>query len=338
MSIPKRKKYLGEEEKLGAVKAYKDGESVASIAKVLNTTRQSIYNWVRSYDKKKSLKRKAGSGRKPEITEKEELKLLRILKRPASQYGFENDLWTTNRIQTIIRKKMKKKVSRMCVWRMLDKKHYSFKKVQKKYKEADQNKKDEWSQKTVKKIKRTVRKHNAILYFEDESCIQLSPEMGRSWGPRGEKIYHEVTSRKGSVSAISAISNDGRLCFQVHDSGKRFNSDDIISFLKLLLSNHKSRHLVVVMDRATCHTSKKVENFIKSQKRLHVFFLPPKSPEFNPDEQVWGHLKYHELKSHQADTIESLKKLTRRKLTKMSKDKRKLMGIFKKCDNSFLYL
>ena len=334
----KRKKYLGEEEKLSAVAAYKDGEPVSSIAKVLNTTPQSIYNWIKQYDKKKSLKRKSGSGRRSEITSKEELKLLKILKVPASKYGFENDLWTTNRIHTILRKKLKKKVSRMCVWRLLNKNHYSFKKVQKKYKEADQNKKDEWCQKTVKKIKRTVRKYNAILYFEDESTIQLSPEMGRSWGPRGEKIYHEVTSRKGSVSAISAISSDGRLCFQVHDSGKRFNSNDIINFLTLLLKNHKRRHLVVVMDKATCHTSKMVKKFIESQKRLHVFILPAKAPEFNPDEQVWGHLKYHELKSHQADTIESLKKLTTKKLRAMSKDKRKLMGIFKKCENASLYL
>jgi len=338
MPTGKRQKYLGAEEKLGAVKAYKNGESVASISKILNATPQSVYNWIKRYDKEKNLNRKIGSGRKSEVSPKDELKLFKILRQPASQYGFENDLWTTKRIQIIVLKKLRKKISRMSVWRMLNKNHYSFKKVQKKYKEADQNKKDAWAQQTVKKIKRTVRKHRAILYFEDESCIQLSPEMGRSWGPKGQKIYHEVTSRKGSVSAISAISNDGRLCFQVHDSGKRFNSDDIINFLSLLLANHKRRHLVVVMDRATCHTSKKVEKFIKSQKRLHVFFLPPKSPEYNPDEQVWSHLKYHELKSHQADTTSKLKKLTRKKLKQLSEDKRKVIGIFKKCENSFLYL
>ena len=56
--------------------------------------------------------------------------------------------------------------------------------------------------------------------------------------------------------------------------------------IRVTLSNHKRRHLVVVMDQAPCHTSKMVKKFIESKKRLHVFFLPPKSPEYNPDEQV----------------------------------------------------
>ena len=50
--------------------------------------------------------------------------------------------------------------------------------------------------------------------------------------------------------------------------------------------------------------------------------IPPKSPEYNPDEQVWSHLKYHELKSHQVDNTKDLKKLTRKKLRKLSKDKK----------------
>ncbi|MBE7445670.1 MAG: transposase [Planctomycetia bacterium] len=38
----------------------------------------------------------------------------------------------------------------------------------------------------------------------------------------------------------------------------------------------------------------------------HVFYLPPYSPDFNPDEQVWNYLKHEELKSHQARTKDQL--------------------------------
>jgi transposase len=161
--------------------------------------------------------------------------------------------------------------------------------------------------------------------------------MGKSWGPIGEKIIHKVTGNRGSISAISAISNDGRLYFNVFDGGKRFNSDDVIKFLTDMLDHHPRRHLVVVMDRATCHSSKKTKAFIKSQKRLHVFYLPARSPQLNPDEQVWAHLKNHELKSHQETNLKGLKKLARNKLGKLSKDPRKIRGIFKRCDNSHLY-
>jgi len=62
------------------------------------------------------------------------------------------------------------------------------------------------------------------------------------------------------------------------------------------VASQKKRHLVVVMDRAATHRSKKVIAFIESQKRLHVFYLPPRSPNLIPDEKAWNHLKHNDLK------------------------------------------
>ena len=37
-----------------------------------------------------------------------------------------------------------------------------------------------------------------------------------------------------------------------------------------------------------------MRDFVASQKgRLRLFFLPPYSPELNPDEQVWNYVKHH---------------------------------------------
>ena len=68
------------------------------------------------------------------------------------------------------------------------------------------------------------------------------------------------------------------------------------------------------MDRAPPHTSKKTQDFIVSQKRLHVFYLPKYSPDWNPDEKIWNHLKHQELKGHRAKTKEELKELLIRSL------------------------
>ena len=75
-------------------------------------------------------------------------------------------------------------------------------------------------------------------------------------------------------------------------------------FLHQMLLHHPRRHLIVVMDQASPHISKITRKYIESQKRLHVFYLPPYSPDWNPDEKVWNHLKCQELKSHQAKTNE----------------------------------
>jgi transposase len=282
--------------------------------------------------------RKIGSGREPKINTSNAKKILQIIQKPASEYGFETDLWNSKRICQVCWSQLNLKVSRMAVWRVLVKFDQSYKKVQKRYYETDIKLQEEWKKNTLPKIKLTVKKYRAILYFEDESNIALTPVMGRSWGPIGEKIVHQATGNRGSVSAISAISSDGRLVFNLFDKGKRFNSQDIINFLTQMLEQHKRRHLVVIMDQASCHKSKMTKEYIESQKRLHVFYLPPRSPEFNPDEQVWSHLKNHDLKSHQETNEKGLKRLVRKKLNRLSKDEDKLMGIFKRCDNAALFL
>ncbi len=335
----KRKKQSSGEIKLKVVKAYHDGKSVIELSDIFNIVPKTIYNWIKYHAENHSFEKNEEElrGRPAKLTVANGKKLLSILKGPASQYGFETDLWNTSRLQIVCHKELKIKLSKMAIWRYLKKFDYSFKKVQKQYYETDISKQEDWKKKELKKIKKSVKMFKAILYFEDESNIQLSPVMGRSWGPIGEKIVHKVTGNRGSISAISAISNDGRLIFNLFDGGKRFNSDDIILFLKQMLDHHPKRHLVVVMDQAPFHKSKKVKIFEENQKRLHLFYLPTRSPELNPDEQVWAHLKNHELKSHQKTNLKDLKKLTRSKLSKLSRDTKKISGIFKRCDNSHLY-
>ncbi|HID78216.1 MAG TPA: hypothetical protein EYP56_19760 [Planctomycetaceae bacterium] len=56
--------------------------------------------------------------------------------------------------------------------------------------------------------------------------------------------------------------------------------------------------------------------------------LPKYSPDWNPNEKVWNHLKHHEPESHQAKTKDDLKHLTRRKLQSMAKGPKLLRGLF----------
>jgi transposase len=128
---------------------------------------------------------------------------------------------------------------------------------------------------------------------------------------------------------MSAISGNGSLVFRLYE--KRIASSEIIQFLQQILDYHKRRHIIVIMDQAPCHVSKMTTKYIQSKKRLHVFYLPPYSPDFNPDEDVWNHLKHQELKSHKAKTKAELKTLTNNKLQDMASNKTLLRGIFFRC-------
>lgn len=332
--------HLTPSEKAKVCEAVRNGLSITHVANIFKCHRNSIRNWLNESEQGGDFTRKRfpGSGKLPKIDCTAGRKLLKILKHKASKYGFENDFWTTSRIRIVCERELKIKVSRMAIFRTLQKYEHSYKTPQRRYYEADTAEQQRWVAEVVPQINKLVKKHRAILYFEDESNISLSPTLAKTWGPVGKRVVQKVTGNRGSVSAISAISKEGHLIFNVFDAGKRFNADDIIEFLEQMLAYHPRRHLIVVMDRAKCHTAKKVELFIKKQIRLHVFYLPPRSPEYNPDEQVWSHLKGHQLKSHKARSTQELKTLTRSKLRATSKDRNKVRGIFMRNEHAHLFL
>lgn len=322
------------------VTAFHAGNSIAHLVEIFGFHRNSIRQWIQKSENDSEFKRSTdpGSGRPSSFSGKIAARLLRTISKPASCFGFETDFWTTARIQRVCKEKLKLKVSRMAIHRALVKFRQSYKKPQKRYLEASLEKQNAWVKSDLKKIKAIIKKKKAILYFEDESSISLSPVLAKTWGPIGKKIIQKVTGNRGSVSAISAISSSGNLIFNIHKAGKRFNADDIVKFLDGMLKHHPRRHLVVVMDQAPCHRAKKVFDFVASKKCLHVFYLPPRSPEYNPDEKVWSHLKHHELKSHTAKTTTELRILTKQKMKLMARDPEKMAGIFKRCEMAHLYL
>ncbi len=276
-----------------------------------------------------ALQRKLGSGRPRNLGIKEQGRLKAIILKPASAFGFETDFWTCRRLIQVIKQELGIILSQPTMWRMLRDAGMTYQKPERKYFEANKEIRKKWLRYQFPWILRKVKKYKAILYFEDESSISLTAFLGKTWAPRGKTPTQRVHSSRGSIPAMSAITKTGHLVFSLLN--KTIASEEVIRFLGQLLKHHKRRHIVVVMDQARPHVSKKTKRFINMQKRLHVFYLPPYSPDFNPDEKVWNHLKYQELKGHQAKTKAELKKLTRKSLKKMSNSKHLLRGIFFRC-------
>ncbi len=324
-------KYSTYDIRLRAVEALSRGMSVAAVAMAYQTHRATIYRWWSRYSKEKEegLKRKRGSGRPRCFAQLDTKKFTELVLSSALSYGYESDLWTCARIQETIKTEFKLQLSRCTVWRRLREANLTYQKPERKYIEASEEERKKWRRYDVPKIRRCVRKYKAILYFQDESNIELSALLGKTWSPKGKSPACEVTGKRGGVAAMSSITGSGGLIFKLHT--KRIASEEVIDFLKQMLSHHPRRHLVVVMDQAPPHTSKKTQKFISSQKRLHIFYLPKYSPDWNPDEKVWNHLKHQELKSHQAKTKEDLKKLAEAKLEKLASSPKVLRGIFFRC-------
>ena len=308
-----------------------DGLTISEVARAYGTNRTTIHRWLaRFVDKgEDGLKRCPVPGRPRKVACLDGDALIEIVLSPASAFGYETDFWTTRRLIQIIFDQFGVMISKQTVMRRLHEAGLSYQKPEREYFELSEEEREEWRRKELPRIHRAVRKYKAILYFQDEANVSLTALLGRTWGACGFTPKQRVTGKRGGVAALSAITSRGQLIFRLHD--KRIASAEIIDFLAQMLRHHPKRHLVVVMDQASPHVSKKTLAFVDSQTRLHVFHLPKYSPDWNPDEKVWNHLKHQELKGHQAKTKAELHALTEKKLTAMSENATLLRGIFFRC-------
>jgi len=313
------------------VDALMRGLPVGEVADAYGVDRTTLYRWRRRYEGNGTcgLERRPGSGRPRKLQELDEQELRAIVLEPASVFGYETDLWTVGRLHQVLEVEHRVHVSRDTVWRRLREAGLTYQKPEREYYEIDEKTRRKWLRYEAPKIHRTVKKHRAILYFQDESNISLTAFLGKTWTPCGQTPKGKVTGKRGGVAAMSAISRRGHLVFRLHE--KRIASAEVIDFLRQMLKHHPRRHVVVVMDQARPHTSKKTNAYIANQPRLHVFHLPKYSPDWNPDEKVWNHLKHQELKSHSAKTKAELKALTHRKLRQMAKNQTLMCGLFFRC-------
>lgn len=314
-----------------AVLAVERGQPVGQVAEAYGVDRTTLFRWVRRFLTLGShgLERRAGSGR-PRLLPAFDMEALNdVVLEPASNFGFETDLWTVARLRQVIREQYGIMLSEDTVWRRLRDAGFTYQTPERRYFELNEEAREEWMETEAPRIRAAVREFHAILYFQDESNVSLTAFLGKTWAFRGQPAHVRVTGKRGGVTAMSALSGQGRLLFRLFK--ERIASRQIMDFLGQMLRHHRRRHLVVVMDQAPPHVSKATKAYIASRDRLHVFYLPKYSPDWNPDEKVWNHLKHQELKGHQAKTKEELRTLTQTKLETMSQNPDLLKGLFFRC-------
>ncbi len=132
--------------------------------------------------------------------------------------------------------------------------------------------------------------------FVDESGFYLLPSVVKTYAPIGETPVLSVPLTRDHLSAISGITEDGRLLIQVKDHS--IKGIDCVEFLKHLL-RHIPGKLMVIWDGSTIHRCQPVKDFLKTEQgqRLWLESLPAYAPDLNPDEGIWRYTKRVELKN-----------------------------------------
>jgi transposase len=132
--------------------------------------------------------------------------------------------------------------------------------------------------------------------FVDQSGFYLLPAVVRTYAPIGQTpVLHEELSRD-HLSAMSAITLEGRLLMVEQE--RAFKGEDVVRFLKHVMRQITGK-LLIIWDGSPIHRGQAVKDFLASgaAERLQLEQLPGYAPELNPDEGIWKHLKYVELKN-----------------------------------------
>jgi transposase len=279
------------------------------VIEALGFHRSCIYEWLAKYEVggDAALETRPIPGRPRKFSDEHAERLRELIKLNPMQLDFHDALWTRGMIREVLKSEFDVEVSERSVSNILARFGITAQRPRFKAYEQDSAVVKTWLEETWPAIREEAKRCKATVYFGDESAIRSDFHRGTTWGVKGETPVVPKTGKRFSINMLSAISPKGRLRFMVTES--RVNADVFIEFLRRLLHNAK-RPIYLIVDGHPTHKAKKVRKFVDgTEGKLKLYYLPPYSPELNPDELVWNHIKAHRIGRTVVDTKDTLKAL-----------------------------
>jgi transposase len=284
------------EERVSACEALENGIDVDAIAEVLRVSRSSIFDWQRTYRAHgaDALRTKKTRGPESRLSDGQLSQLYRlIVGNDPRQLSFGLALWTRGMIQELIFRQFGVRLSLVSVGRALAGLGLSPQRPLYRSYERDPEKVRKWKEETFPQIQARAKREGAAIFFADEASVRTNYHAGTTWAPVGQTPVVAASGRTRSISMVSAVSPRGELHFQVYEEGIR--KEEFLEFCKMLIKD-MNRPVFLIMDNSQVHRSKILKEYVEqSRGMLTLFFLPPYSPDLNPDEWVWKNVKHDNL-------------------------------------------
>jgi len=283
-----------EEIRIRAVERVQEGESPEVVIQVLGLSRSCIYTWLARYRAGGwgALKARALKGR-PLKLQPAQMKWVyqTVVGKSPLQFRFKFALWTREMIRLLLREQFQLKLSLASVGRLLKQLGLTCQRPIFRATEQDPQRVRQWREQDYPAIRQEARMCGAEIYFGDEAGVRSDCHAGTTWGIKGQTPVVHTSGQRSSVNMISAVSARGHLRFML-TKGK-VNGLVFTEFLKRLMHG-AARRVFLVLDGGSYHHSRAVKDYVASlDGKLRLFFLPPYSPQLNPDEQVWNYVKHH---------------------------------------------
>lgn len=170
----------------------------------------------------------------------------------------------------------------------------------------------QWKLRKIRELLRDLPADEAAV-FQDEVDLNLNPDIGCMWMPRGEQA--EIVTPGNNVKRYLSGSMSWRSGELVVTEGTSRNAELFVRHLDDLrcrFRHYKKVH--VICDNARFHTVKGslvVRQYLMEHgDRIVLHYLPSYSPQDNPIERVWWHLHEQITRNHRCQCIGELLDLT----------------------------
>lgn len=321
-----------------AVQAVRAGERVADVARIMGVGPRSIYRWLELERTPDGLAAKPHPGPATRLSPEQQRELERLLRQGAQAHGWPNQLWTTQRIADLIRRRFGVSLHHDHVGRFLRQRlKWSPQKPRRKARERDEDGIERWKRDTFPDILLAAAQRNAHVVFLDESGFMLTPTVRRTWAPQGDTPVLSCWDRRDRLSAISCITMSPQRArlnfyFTLLPDNANVTAEDVVAFLRQVKAQ-LGGPFTVIWDGSRVHSrARVVKRYLAKHPEIVAETLPSYAPELNPDEGVWGWTKYGRLANLAAANTLDLRRRVQEEFQVLRADRQLLDSFIQNAD------
>lgn len=149
----------------------------------------------------------------------------------------------------------------------------------------------QWLQVDFPALVERAKAEQAVVHWADETAVRQDTAWVRGYAAAGHTPVVEHVARRPSPSLtlISALSQQGLLRFSLHDGA--IDAERFVGFMADLVHDVPPKVFLIV-DNLPVHRAGRVRQWLQDHHdRIELFYLPPYSPQMNPDEWLNRDLK-----------------------------------------------
>jgi transposase len=269
-----------------ALHALSISKPIQLVAEIFCVDRTSLYNWIVKWKEERTLEDESKSGRPSVLSEEQKQKIRSLIEEnDPKKHGVNASAWDTKELMLYFADRGVQ-LSREALRTALHGMGAKYVKATLKYAEADLKAQEEFARRFFADMKENTDK--ALIFFEDEMSANCSARKGYGWTFGDRLVIKAPQKSKKRVNCFGAVNPFSGEVAEM--SSKQAKAPALTRFLKTkLLDRHPKKNIHVYFDKGPVHRSKIVKGFLDKNPRLKLIYLPPYSPDLNPQEQWWGY-------------------------------------------------